>query len=425
MDAHKFRYVDGSGKAWVKDVPSINMGDSVDDPTTWLNDGKRPKLTIPKAKSNMLKTVCKYFASQSASPENIEPDVALYLLYHLSVKYIKVDIKNKLTLKKNIYLNSGLKTVEDLFDVEEGEELKLSGDNETSDKEMPELEILSALLANYRICGMASNADQKYVQTLKARMNRTFVQKQIIKEEIQENFYNALTWVNNYNYTRLCAGIDLLLFSDKNHPYSALRMATQSSKFKDCALIGEINHFLTTLSEAPMDAWEHALEQSISKEIINIMTCLGRGFEGEYANYAKEMGAMDKSPFSVTANPNLHNWMHMICAMLSSERSMNARLASGNQHTVFLTALACAYTYRSKTKIQAVIYKDDHDSHARSINESTDDQIGMLETAENLKALRDDGEEAAEIWEWFNNKKTIISDERPGTIGSYLISKMH
>lgn len=425
MDAHKFRYVNESGKPVIHNVPSINLGDSVDDPTAWLNDGKRPKLVIPKAKASMFGTACKYYASQSASPENIEPNVALYLLYQLSMKYIKVDIKNKLMLKKNVPLNTGKRTVEDLFDVEEGEELVLSGDNETSENEMPELEILSSLLANYRICGMASNVDQKYVQTLKARMNRTFIQKQIIKEDIPENVYNALTWVNNYNYTRLCAGIDLLLFADKNHIYSSLRMATQSAKFKDCALIGEINHFLTTLSESPMDAWEHALDQSISKEIINIMTCLGQGFEGEYSNYAKEMGAMEKSPFSVTANPNLHNWMHMICAMLSSERSMNARLASGNQHTVFLTALACAYTYRSKTRIQAVIYKEDHDHHAKNINDSTDEQIGMMETAENLQSLRDDGDDAADIWQWFNSKKQVISDERPGTIGAYLISKMH
>lgn len=36
----------------------------------------------------------------------------------------------------NEILNSGAKTVDDLFDVEEGEELKLSGDNETSDREI-------------------------------------------------------------------------------------------------------------------------------------------------------------------------------------------------------------------------------------------------------------------------------------------------
>jgi hypothetical protein len=46
--------------------------------------------------------------------------------------------------------------------------------------------------------------------------------------------------------------------------------------------------------------------------------------------YLSDVGISRKSPYSSSANPELHNWINMVCAFNESVRSINARMNNEN-----------------------------------------------------------------------------------------------
>nr|AXY65009.1 nucleocapsid [Hapavirus flanders] len=142
-----------------------------------------------------------------------------------------------------------------------------------------------------------------------------------------KNIYRS--WLQNKNYTKIVAGVDMFFCKFPKHDYAYLRFGTVTSRFRDCASLLALNHLKSTAKMAGEDIFAWMFLQQLEEEAYILMK------EDEeldkvdsYTPYMMDMGISLKSPYSATACPSIYTWCHFIGSWLVSTRSRNARMIS-------------------------------------------------------------------------------------------------
>lgn len=128
-----------------------------------------------------------------------------------------------------------------------------------------------------------------------------------------ERVYDYRKWLAYPPYIKMMAFADMYLNEFLNHPYAQARVATISSRFKDCSVLVS-TRFLTKSLGLRFDAfarwiWTRAVADQFCRVI--------RGGEEvdnvrSYAMYFMDLGLSPKSPYSASVIPDLHMFCHTI-----------------------------------------------------------------------------------------------------------------
>ncbi|EAT45713.1 AAEL003033-PA [Aedes aegypti] len=135
-------------------------------------------------------------------------------------------------------------------------------------------------------------------------------------------------WNQNTIFLRLSAALDMFLFKFKDHEHSKLRFSTVTCRFGDCAGIGDLRFILKilglNLTEFSQWIWTASTADDL-KRLLRPNEEIDK--RDSFTPYIASMRLCSKSPYSATANPNLHIFVHAIgCANLRA-RSINSRMA--------------------------------------------------------------------------------------------------
>lgn len=400
-----------------------------DDPSVWLSNGDRPTLEVDIIGDEKANLYMKAFTASSEVPDELDNGMINALLYYLVKKHIVIELSVEKNMKKGIVWQAGKKNIEDIFKVSPA---GYSMQNEKiGESSLGELAILSIILANYRLQSITATFKTDYVNAIKKALTETFQREKYVDSDEHENYYNAVTWAPNKDFRKIVAAVDLLLTLNPEHKLSPLRKATLPARLKDCAIIGEMNYFVDMMNEDENTLYQQTFDSNLSKEVFQVAVLLEK-FVGEYSFYLREFGVMEKSPFSVSANPHLHNWIHMVGCFMASSRSFRSRLMDAGANVMYLNALALVYTYKDRTGITAELAEGENRRVIEQMMRESEreDEYGdapataFQQTLQNLRDLSSGSEAAAEIKSFAKEMKEKIAHDREGSIGHFVYNRI-
>jgi hypothetical protein len=155
-------------------------------------------------------------------------------------------------------------------------------------------------------------------------------------------------WMDSEDYCRIVAGIDMLILKFPLHPYREIRLGTTPTRFQDCASIQEVVALSKGLGmEFPeLSTW--CCIDELAVEVIKLCETGHEIEEGDsYAPYFMAMKLANKSKYSVSDNPHLHLFAHIVGCSRGSRRSKNA-IMTGDVATDRILFNACILSYASR-----------------------------------------------------------------------------
>nr|UVT38875.1 nucleoprotein [Perhabdovirus perca] len=198
------------------------------------------------------------------------------------------------------------------------------------------------LLAPYRIVGIQNEEYQaRVIQTIQNQLDSLGAKKLNVR-----SLKNVTTLTRSPNYLKLVAAIDMFYFHFKNsHERAVVRVATLGSRHKDCAALSTLNHIVQFTGKPLIEVLDWVFTDQVAQEVSRMMKP-GQEIDkaDSYMPYLKDLGLCRKSPYSSSANPGVHCWAQMTCALLGSKRSQNA-IASTEENLVNLTRNAEIMAY--------------------------------------------------------------------------------
>ncbi|UDL13979.1 MAG: nucleocapsid protein [Xiangshan rhabdo-like virus 1] len=411
-------------------VPVFSEETEVDNPIKWLASGQKPKITIP---ASDLSDDSKLQMGANLIGRNLGGIIPIEFILAFIGNVMKRFFIGKLevpwALTSKILIPTGditpmsLVTLIESGDAKESElDNSMIGDDDNINYDP--IEVLANLIAGYRIMSMNRGVTTNYQSNIKARINSTLKQSGLIQNDIDSGVYNQTTWVTNTEYRKLCALIDLFFSKFINTKYSPIRICVQGARYKDCTLISDYSYAEKFTGIPTMRFLELGVAGVINNESVNGFNYMSPDcFTGGYFPYIKEFNIIAKSPYSATYNPNSHNWIMMVAALLGENRGVTARLAPGGSNTQVLTnSLACAWNLRQRTDKLVQFAENDtklkyYEDAMGSVEEKVVDALTIVQTMEDLES---DNELADEIRAWAKGRVNTIIDPRDGSIGEYL-----
>jgi hypothetical protein len=77
-----------------------------------------------------------------------------------------------------------------------------------------------------------------------------------------------------------------------------------------------------------------------------------------------DFGLVTKSPYSATANPAIHNWVHILGALCGMERSKKAAIVGSPAPALVLAAATTAYGLGRSTVLRQTFTREDEEKLA-------------------------------------------------------------
>ncbi|AJR28349.1 nucleoprotein [Kern Canyon virus] len=278
------------------------------------------------------------------------------------------------------------------------------------------------LLFQYRI-GRAT--DETYKSELIKRANQfmlSFAEKPVELSRTVSTL--TVSWLANMNFTKIVAAVDMYYCKFKSAPWAEMRYCTLGSRYKDCAALTVLRHIsdLTSLTVAQLVLW--VFTERMADEVEKIST---EGNEVDkadsYMPYMRDFGISDKSPYSAQMNPSLVMFCHTIGCLLSSKRSMNARLAGEiDRLNSVINGSITAYVLGH---LPMFVHSFGETPADTQIKPTVKDRPGQPPSAANpdewFAYLGSKGFQLPpEIKDWVKAKMDAIATPRKETVGAYL-----
>ncbi|AIS40844.1 N protein [Santa barbara virus] len=336
-----------------------------------------------------------------------------------------------------------------MYDVTETQEPNIDGKtgkevSEEEDQWMP-----FWILSHYRLAKTQNDAHRV---TLAERLNEQILSINPDASEVTSGKSLFLGWALNANYSKIVAGLDMFLNKFKQHSHSFLKMTTLPSRYRDCSAILNLSHISSVTGLDITAVLDWVFVGQVAKEI-NQMLKPGQEIDknDSYTPYLMDMGLSMKSPYSATACPTFHTWCNIICCLLHSERSKNARLISENNiMNVTANAMIMVYVISNRVSIVKAYSKEKppvkmnptpapaakitiNNSNADSSDESDDESISsefLARPRTNDPAdwfqylINNDCNVPEEIKRYIRSEARKITNPRQGTIGKHVLEKM-
>nr|QOG55577.1 nucleoprotein [Perhabdovirus perca] len=212
----------------------------------------------------------------------------------------------------------------------------------TAPTDVDPIAMMIFLLAPYRIVGIQNEEYQaRVIQTIQNQMDSLGAKRLSVR-----GLKNITTLIRSPNYLKVVAAVDMFFFHFKNSQERAVvRVATLGSRHKDCAALSTLHHIVQFTGKSLVEVLDWVFTDQVAQEISRMMRPGQEIDKAEsYMPYLKDLGLCRKSPYSSSANPGVHCWAQMTCALLGSKRSQNA-IANTEENLVNLTRNAEIMAY--------------------------------------------------------------------------------
>lgn len=141
---------------------------------------------------------------------------------------------------------------------------------------------------------------------------------------------------------------------------STFRIGTTGSRHRDCAALMSYGYILDVLGmKALTEFMDWVFIPKVGDEIERIMDNDDELEQlDSYFPYQIDMGLVTKSKYSASMNPHFFCLVHMVGALLRSQRSMSARhICEGQIMNIMLNAGCVAYVYSHTFDISKVFHQ--------------------------------------------------------------------
>ncbi|QEA08650.1 nucleoprotein [Hayes Yard virus] len=302
--------------------------------------------------------------------------------------------------------------------------------------ETDDLWLTLALLSYYRL-GRSSN--QNHRNNLLIKLNAQIKGYRKDAPNIVDDVAVHGSWVTNSNYCKVCAGFDMFLNRFKNNKYAPVRFGTVASRYKDAAALMSLGHLCDVTGMTIEGLLDWIFVSTVGEDVVKLMT-EGNEIDDPYSYmpYMMDMGISNKSPYSSISCPNIYTFLHMIGALLTSERSRNARMISEhNLSNIRMNAFVVAFVKANKASMAKAFLKPEDRRYEKDVNGDEKDSSDDEDYEEEDEELGD-MPKSADPMEWFvylqaqhftlpdkvndfgQKECKKIQNARPGTIGKYL-----
>lgn len=152
-------------------------------------------------------------------------------------------------------------------------------------------------------------------------------------------------WMQDENFVKLMAGIDMFFIKFPNHDHSILRIGTIPTRYKDCGALTSLHALTEVIGINQQDLSKWMWTNFLCTEMMQLNVS-GNELDrlDSYFPYVMEMRLSHKSPYSATVNPNIYLWTHVVGCTMKLKRSLNARmLEKANLHFTITNAAVVAY----------------------------------------------------------------------------------
>nr|UOI88692.1 nucleoprotein [Walnut Creek virus] len=192
-------------------------------------------------------------------------------------------------------------------------------------------------------------------------------------------------WLNNRNFTKLVAAFDMFFCKFPNHEMAFLRFGTITSRFRDCASLLSLNHLRETagIEGDQLFAWMFVGTLAEEAEVL-MKEAQELDKSDSYTPYMMDFGLSLKSPYSAAVCPGIYTWSHLICSLLVSTRSRNARMVSeANLSNIRNNAAIVAYVHAKNTEC-GLFFSDNADliKEVKAANDGDDDTESVSDLSE-------------------------------------------
>lgn len=165
-------------------------------------------------------------------------------------------------------------------------------------------------------------------------------------------------WEQDPNYSKIIGALDMFLYRFPSHSLSKLRVATITSRFRDCLGLGNLDLFVRTTGDGVPRALKWIWCESVGKEIRSLLT-KGEEIDNKfsYAPYYSAFKLGTRSPYPASATPMLHTFVHTVGVLMGSLRSINARMIDGSNFTEAIQhGYRVAYALSSRSEMRGMFF---------------------------------------------------------------------
>ncbi|AMK09223.1 nucleocapsid protein [Drosophila affinis sigmavirus] len=298
-------------------------------PRSWFEDhpNKKPEVIIPKCslELNALAPMVK----KAIATFKLQGDMALVFLSKYFNEQIKSDplTDDWKSYGITICARGQVATPMSICTVIDGQESDFSTLSQEilADGDLPAMVLY--ILAIYRIQRLVHQSHITIVSNRIKDMLKGFRKDTIVQDTYLDNIQTSYKgWMSNSNFLKLVASFDMFMFKFKNHSLASMRVATVSSRFRDCAGLTSIQQVAKTMGReicAEVGYW--CFTPQLGKEFMNLFTGHEElSIQDSYFPYQIDLGLTDKSAYSATVNQTLYFFLHSVAALIGSKRSNNA-----------------------------------------------------------------------------------------------------
>lgn len=226
------------------------------------------------------------------------------------------------------------------------------------------------------------------------------------------------SWTTNTTYRKLVAGIDMFYSRFRDHELAILRMCTLTSRFKDCAALLGLGYLANILGVTISDVAEWVFVDRMRREFQQLMHPNQEiDLLESFCPYLMDLGLSKKSPYSSSANPNLHTWIHTVGCTFKVDRSKHARMMSDACLTDVITnAQLLSFAFIKATNLVNVIAADPRQGKEEGLYPQG------IDADEWFCWIKDQQDNIpAEMIEIIYRNWSSLRETRPGTVGRYLL----
>ncbi|AHU86502.1 N protein [Puerto Almendras virus] len=426
MSSKQTIYIIKNGAHKSVSIPIISDSENPDDPSIWLKRRENIVINYKVPEEELDEKTLRTIISNGIQDKLNLDTVIYYLVKYFLMEYKFIPSTKWIINSDTVFEPDQEYTIGDAIKFNILNEKLSTGDwVKTGDPQYTQQGLIGILLSVYRYNNVGRGVLGTYQDNLKNSMSQLLATEPFSVEEFPDNILANASWLTNKYYKVICAMSDMFFNKFPMEEISKLKITTVSARYKDCAIISDINHAKKIFSFEDSQFYRILLEPSITREMISYLEKLEK-LPIEYAicPYIKELGGMNKSPFSALMSPNTHNFIHIVGVLHGYQRSFNSRIfEDSNLPSVTRYATIISYLLRDNVELSAVFAATEEEGRMlaeRKGKGANTDTLTPNNIAMTLNRYIEDSNFRDIIDKWARQRASKISDPRLGSVGKYI-----
>jgi hypothetical protein len=180
--------------------------------------------------------------------------------------------------------------------------------------------LLYHCVAAYRMANAKGDRDEVCKKLVK--FGRTCPWRLAMAEFCTESLFGV---GGNPAVAMMVAAIDMFVCKFPDHEWALLRIGSRESQMKECTVVSDLSHLSQITGLEPDILVEWIFEPSVAQEWKAFKAMDDELDKADsYFPYLKDMQLTPRSPYTTTAKPQIHNWVHLVGSFMGNARSRGA-----------------------------------------------------------------------------------------------------